>query len=37
MRFIPFLVYALVYMSNDSNRLTMDTLSHWSDSFCAHT
>ena len=36
-RFIPFLVYALVYPSIANNLMTLATLSHWSDSVCTHT
>ena len=36
-RFIPFLVYALVYPSIASNFVTLDTLSTWSDSVCTYT
>ena len=36
-RFIPFLVYTLVYMSITSNLLNLATLSTWSDSVCTHT
>ena len=36
-RFIPFLVYALVYPIIASNLLTLANLSPWSDSICTHT
>ena len=36
-RFIPFLVYALVYPSIASNLVTLATLSPWSDYLCTHT
>ena len=36
-RFIPFLVYALVYPIIYSNPVTLDTLSPWSESFFTHT
>ena len=35
--FIPCLVYALLYLSNASKTVTLDTLSHWYDSVCKHT
>ena len=35
--FIPFLVYALVYLSIDSNLVTLDTPSTKSDSVYTHT
>ena len=37
MRFIPFLVYALVYLSISSKLFTLDTISTWYDSVCMHT
>ena len=36
-RFIPFLVYNLVYPRIDSNLVNLATLSTWSDSVCTHT
>ena len=36
-RFIPFLVYYLVYPIISSNLVTLDTISPWSDSICTHT
>ena len=36
-RFIPFLVYALVYPSISNNLVTLATLSPWSEFFCTHT
>ena len=36
-RFIPFLVYSLVYPSISSNLVVLDTLSPWSDSVYTHT
>ena len=36
-RFIPFLVYALVYPSISSNVVNLATLSPWYESFCTHT
>ena len=36
-RFIPFLVYALIYPIIASNLVTVDTLSTWYDSACMHT
>ena len=36
-RFIPFLVYALVYPIIASNLVTLDTLSPCSESVCTHT
>ena len=36
-RFIPFMVYALVYPSIASNLMTLATLSPWSDSIWTHT
>ena len=36
-RFIPFLVYAQVYLSIASNLVTFATLSPWSDSLCTLT
>ena len=36
-RFIPFLVYALVYPIISSNLVTLDTLSPWSYYVCTHT
>ena len=35
--FIPCLVYAMVYPCIASNLVTLDTLSHWSDSVCTYT
>ena len=36
-RFIPFLVYALLYPIIASNLVTLDTLSPWYDSVRTHT
>ena len=36
-RFIPFLFYALVYLSISSNFVTLDTLSPWYYSFYMYT
>ena len=36
-RFIPFLVYDLIYPSIASNLVTLATLSPWSDSVYTHT
>ena len=36
-RFIPFMVYALVYPSISSNLLTLVTLIPWSESVYTHT
>ena len=36
-RFIPFMVYALVYLSISSNLVTLDTQIPWSEYVCTHT
>ena len=36
-RFIPFLIYALVYLSIASNLVTLDNLSPYPDSVFTHT
>ena len=36
-RFIPFMVYTMVYPSIASNLVTLTTLSPWSDPVCTHT